>query len=272
MSAKSPLATMVSVVTRPQLAIRPVTVHLDRRITSIYRLIGEDIRRQREDAGVSQRRLASAAGVDQSYLAKVEAATVRASVETLTAISLALGADLSVRLFPNTGPPIRDKTQAVMLEALLRVAHRRWRRFIEVQVVRPVRGVIDLVLHEPGDSTVVALEAQSQMRRLEQQVRWGHAKADALTSSSLARRLWPKDLPTEVSAALLLRSTRANRDLAVEFEELLRAAYPAPTADALASLTCPDRRWPGSAILWADVTDGTARILEHPPRGVRLGR
>ena len=238
----------------------------------MYRNTGEDIRRQREDAGVSQRRLAAAAEIDQSYLARIEAGMGRPSIETLTAISLALGADLGVRLFPNTGPPIRDANQALMLEALLRIAHRRWRRFVEVQVQRPSRGVIDLVLQEPIEAAVVALEAQSQMRRLEQQLRWGHAKADALPSSDIAGRLWPNGEPGQVSTALLLRSTRANRDLAVQFEEVLRSAYPARTSDAVASLTTMDRPWPGSAVLWAEVERGAARLLDGPPRGVRLGR
>lgn len=151
--------------------IRLVTVHLARRVASVYRAIGDDIRRQREDAGISQRRLAAASGVDQSYLAKIELGDARPSIETLTAVSIALGGDFGARIFPNTGPPIRDKIQALMLEAVLRVTHRRWRRFVEVQVQRPSRGVIDLVLHEPAEPALVALEAQSQMRRLEQQVR-----------------------------------------------------------------------------------------------------
>jgi transcriptional regulator with XRE-family HTH domain len=247
------------------------TKALARRVDLVHGAIGEDIRAQRLDAGISQRLLAAAAGVDQSYLGKIEAGSLSPSIATLTAISLALGSDLSVRLYPNTGPPIRDASQALMSEALLKLVHRRWRRFVEVQVRRPSRGVIDLVLHEPAQLAVVALEVQSQMRRLEQQIRWGRAKAEALPSSDIAQSLWPNTPSTPVSSALLLRSTRTNRDLATQFEGVFRAAYPASTSAAIASLTTAESEWPGSVVLWAEIDNGTARILDRPPRGVRLG-
>lgn len=75
-----------------------------------------------------------------------------------------------------------------------------------------------------------------------------------------------------MTSVLLLRSTRANRALAIDFEELMRAAYPALTGDAVASLMSPDRPWPGSAVIWAEVASGTSRLLLGPPRGIRLGR
>ena len=62
------------------------------------------------------------------------------------AIAAALGCDLSVRMFPGTGPRIRDRIQVAMSEALLASLHPRWRAQPEVPVYRPVRGVIDLVL------------------------------------------------------------------------------------------------------------------------------
>lgn len=70
------------------------------------RAFGEDVRRQREDAGVSQRGLARAAGISQSHAAAIEAGTVKASLETYGAISAALGGFVSLRLVPGTGPPI----------------------------------------------------------------------------------------------------------------------------------------------------------------------
>ena len=66
------------------------------------------------------------------------------------AIAAALGCDLSVRMFPGTGPRIRDRIQVAMSEALLASLHPRWRAAPEVPVYRPVRGVIDLVLADPA--------------------------------------------------------------------------------------------------------------------------
>jgi hypothetical protein len=47
-------------------------------------------------------------------------------------------------------------------------------------VHRPVRGVIDLVLEDRDGPDTVAPELQSELRRVEQQVRWANQKADAL--------------------------------------------------------------------------------------------
>jgi transcriptional regulator with XRE-family HTH domain len=134
--------------------------------------MGEEIRRLREDAGLSRRRLAEASGVDPTYLRRVEDGLARATTETYAKVSVALGADLSTRLYPNTGPSIRDRHQARILEALLELLHPRWRPFLEVAVRRPARGWIDAVLHEPAQSLVVATEIQSDLRRIEQRLRW----------------------------------------------------------------------------------------------------
>src|SRR5262249_2603765 len=120
---------------------------------------------------------------------------------------------------------------------------------------------------------IVATEVESSIRRLEQQLRWAHDKADSLPSSTawsiLASTGDPR--PT-ISRLLILRSTRSNREAARMFEATLRADYPARAADIYASLTAGDSPWPGSGILWADVTAGRARILDRPPRGVPVGR
>jgi hypothetical protein len=64
----------------------------------------------------------------------------------------------------------------------------------------------------------------------------------------------------------------ATREIARRFESTMRTAYPARTVDVYRALVEPDRPWPGHGILWADVRGDVVRILERPPRGVRLGR
>ena len=61
----------------------------------------------------------------------------------------------------------------------------------------------------------------------------------------------------------LLTETRA---LVRALPELFRAAYRAPEAEAFRALTSPIEPWPGHALLWAEVSDGSARILDGPPR------
>jgi transcriptional regulator with XRE-family HTH domain len=235
----------------------------------MVRSVGLEIARLREDVGVPGSVLARTAGISPAHLNRVESGRTTASLPTLLAISDALGSDLAVRFYPNTGPRIRDRHQAPILEALLRGLDPRWRSTPEVPVRAPVRGVIDAVLHDPTEPIVVATEIHSEVRRLEQLLRWHAEKAAALTSSEL----WPflsSDAQPALSRLLVLRSTRANRLLVATFEGTLRAAYPASITATLEALTGRGR-WPGPALLWASVGGGTASILRRPPRGVGLG-
>lgn len=233
-----------------------------RRVRMMRGQLANDVRRYREDAGLSLSALADVAGISKSHLHAIEAGSKEARFEPLARVAAALGLDLSVRLYPGTGPLIRDHLQAAMAEALLGIIHERWRPSLEVWVRRPVRGVIDLVLDAQDSAEPrIATEAHSELRRLEQQVRWSGAKANALAEASQRR----------TSRLLLLRNSRHVRAVVAAHAEVIRAAYPARAADAFASLT-GERAWPGDAILWADVDDGHARIRPTPPRGITSGR
>src|SRR5437867_12925772 len=77
-----------------------------KRTDDFFRDFGEDVKRLREDAGVSQRALSKVTDVDQAELSRIETGRVRPTIETCERLSVGLGADLSMRLFPNTGPAI----------------------------------------------------------------------------------------------------------------------------------------------------------------------
>ncbi len=240
-------------------------------VKSVTRAVATDVARQRSDAGISQRRLASEAGINQSFLARIEAGQARPSIETMARLATALGADLSVRLYPNTGPPIRDRHQARMVEALLRLLHPSWRATLEVPVRNPARGVIDTVLHSAVRNVLVAVEVQSELRRVEQQLRWAAEKAESLPSSELWRRV-ARDEPPTISRLLLLRSTRATRALTLDLETTFLTAYPAEPSLVWRALTTADGPWPGDAILWASVEAGAATVLERRPAVRRPAR
>jgi transcriptional regulator with XRE-family HTH domain len=208
--------------------------------------LGEEIRRLREDAGRSQRTVARVAGIARSHLTEIEAGDAEPSVLALERIAMALGADLGVRYFANTGPRIRDHLQVAMSEELLRSLHPRWRATPEVPVYRPVHGVIDLVVEDRDGSTTIETELHSQLRRLEQQGRM-------------------------VSRLLVLRNTQATREAVRAATQTLAAAYPARTGDAVAALQDGDA-WPGPALLWMTLEHGRARLLGASPRGISLGR
>jgi transcriptional regulator with XRE-family HTH domain len=230
----------------------------------LVRRVGGELRQMREDAGVSQAAVARSAGINQPYLSRIEAGNAEPSLEVLLRLGLALGADLGVRYFVNTGPRIRDHLSSAMGTEIAAVLHPRWRMTAEVAVYRPVRGVIDVVLEERDGVVTVETEIHSQLHRIEQQVRWQGQKADGLA-------LLPDQEGRRVSRLLVLRNTQGNRDAVRAARGILASVYPARTADAVASLR-GDAPWPGPAIAWMNVEGGRARLLDRPPRGVMLGR
>ena len=188
----------------------------------------------RLDANVSVAELSRATGVTAGHLWRIEAGQANPSMEVLIAVGVALGADLGVRYFPGPGPRIHDRFQAPMVEALIRSLDPRWRVQLEVPVTKPARGVIDAVLHDTTSPLFVASEVHSDLHRLEQQLRWGHEKAEGVAT--------------------------------------LQAAFPARSADAIAALTTPEARWPGPAVVWIHLHGTRASLMHFPPRGVSFGR
>ncbi len=244
-----------------------------RRLRELDRAIGVQLRTIREDAGARAAAVARSSGISASHLSGIEAGEGDASLDALVAVATALGADISIHVYPGAGIPLRDRFQARMIEELLRSLHPRWGRFLEVPVSTPARGLIDAVLVDRQARLLVAVEAQSELRRLEAQLRWHTEKAAGLARTGIARAaLATSDdgvLP-EIDRLLLLRSTRATRDLATRFEATLAAAYPARARDLLEALAGTEP-WPGSGIAWVEVEGRATRILAGPPRGVRVG-
>lgn len=229
--------------------------------------LGSQLSQLRADAGLSARAVARAAGISPSHLGCVERGTAEASTGVLVAIADVLGADPSIKAYPGTGPMIHDHIQARIVEELVRSTIARWRVFVEVPVRRPARGYIDVVLAERAAPRLVSTELHSDLRRLEQQLRWAQEKATSLPSADLWRQF---DRPPEVSSLLVLRSTARTRQLVDAFAETIRAVFPARPADPHAALT-GDAPWPGSGLLWARVDGRSVTLLAHPPRGVRFG-
>ena len=127
-----------------------------------------------------------------------------------------------------------------------------------------------MVLHDPDGALLVAGEVESRVPRLEQQIRWSNLKSESLPSADLWGFAAAGGTPT-VSRLLVLRSTRATRDLVGELADVVRVAYPAAAAAAYESLV-GRAPWPGAALLWADVERGRATIRPTPPRGILVGR
>lgn len=232
-----------------------------RKAEAITRALAEELRHLRDDCGMSQRSLSERSGVAQSVISRIESAVEVPSIETYARLAGGLGGDLSIRVYPNTGPMIRDRHSARMTEALLRMAHSGLVALPEVGVRNPVRGWIDTLLVDAAAVTLIATEFESMPRRLEQLIRWARAKADAL-SSAVGFPFGLRDPPT-VHRLLVIRDTEANRTLAATFATTLRAAYPADPWQLLAALR-GDAAWPGSACIWAH--EGRAGTVDLRPK------
>jgi len=238
-----------------------------RRLRTTIRTIGNDLFRIRTDLAATQAHVARESGIDRSHLARIEAGTTNASVETLISVATAMGADVSVRIYPGSGPRLTDRHQARMIETLLRRLAPVWRTHLEVPVFRPARAFVDVVFERIDLPLLIVSEAQSTLPRLEQQIRWAAEKAASMESSDL---VGPGPIPT-MSKLLILRSTASTRELARTFQSTLRAAYPARWRDAVASLL-EGAPWPGDAIVWIRIEGDRVDVLDGPPRGVALGR
>jgi transcriptional regulator with XRE-family HTH domain len=242
---------------------RTVERETSRRLRLLTLRIGEDVRRLRLDAGVTLRDVASATGLDASHIARIEKGLTHASLGSLTAIGVALGADLNARFYAGSGPRLHDRFQAPMIEALLRSLSRSWTARLEVPTPASTRGVADIILSARASRLLVIGEAQSELGRLEQQLRWIAEKAKAFEEAERGR--------LRVGRLLILRSTSTTRDLARRFDATLSTAYPARSANVFDALT-EGSDWPGDGIVWMRVEAGMAELLRHPPRGVRVGR
>ncbi|HEX5013328.1 MAG TPA: helix-turn-helix domain-containing protein [Candidatus Limnocylindrales bacterium] len=245
-----------------------IQIGADRGAANVRRKIGEELRRIREDAGLTRATVAERAGIDASYLGDIENGEARAGLEIMFRVAAALDADLSLRVFPNTGPRIRDRLQAPILEALLGLVGPGWERHPEIVVSRPVRGIIDLVIAAPLGGQVVSIEIHSDLHRVEQQIRWAAEKSDALPSSTIWSALAATS-GTATARLLVLRSTSRTRSLVRQFASTFDAAYPADAALVREALADPTVPWPGNGLLWARIAGGVATILPGAPRGVR---
>ena len=236
---------------------------LARRRQALHTYVGRQIRDLRTEAGITQRALAAAVGIDQGHLSRIERGLIQAGIDVLLTIGACLGADLGIRYFPGSGPRLGDRFQAPVVEALMRLLHPRWLRIPEL-AVPTARGFVDLALGLRGADLGIECEVHSELRVLDEILRRHAEKTSALA-----------DLGTvggTISRLLVVRSTQHNRNVVRLYEATLRSAYPGLVTEALAALRGGEQPWPGPTLLWVRVSRGHAEILERPPRGVRVGR
>src|SRR5271157_4979489 len=183
--------------------------------------LGGELRRAREQHGLSQAVVGRAVRLSASQVSRIERARSKhLSIHHIARLLAVVGLDLSARAYP-AGPPIRD---AVHLALLNRLRDRvgpaaAWRFEVPVGRVGDPRAW-DAVL--AVGAARVAVEAETRPRDLQ----------------ALQRRVALKlrDDPGISGVVLLLANTRHNRNLMRESGDALRVDFPLPCEAVLRPL------------------------------------
>ena len=229
------------------------------------------LRDLREERELSQREVGRGPPASIGpWLARAEAGEASLTLDALAGVATVLGAEASVRLYPATGPALRDHIQVRLIETLLAASIRAGSRASRY----PSTG-------RCGASSISCSSSRGAWRgrgrRGAQRDPPGRAPARdgrRRRRTPFLRRAAGRGCPASLAIGrlLLLRSTRATRETLAASPALFRAAYPGRTEDAVAALTEPlphpgacDRlgRSPGSA---------SRVLLGGPPHGASVGR
>ena len=194
------------------------------------------LRQLREDAGLSPARR----GACRRRRGSVRRAGSRTgaqhpSNETLMRLGLVLGADLRVRLYPNTGPLIRDRHQARMLGGAARDRRSALARVHRGRRAAARAGAGSMPCSTSNERTSPSRPSSSPSFGASSSSSGGPPRRPRASRAGTAGT----DLGTEprIDRLLIVRRTRATRAIAADFARQLRAAYPAHPDDALAALT-----------------------------------
>jgi transcriptional regulator with XRE-family HTH domain len=191
-----------------------------RRASDLVSRFGAELRLARRAAGLTQRQLAMLVGVSQPFVSLVELGLRRPDWPTACAMCLAVGHDLSVRLFPSRRIGLRDSGQFADVQDIVVQAHSSWHARMEHPVSRSATDLraADLVLI--GSAEVIHLEVERGIVDFQAQLR----------SAQLKRAALAELLERPVRLVIAIPGTRRMREKVAALEPALRVALPLPSA------------------------------------------
>lgn len=194
--------------------------------------LGDEIRRARTAAGLSQREVGRVAGVAHSTVGRIERSRYPAAdLPMLAVVSAVVGLELRVATYP-AGTPHRDRAHAALLGRVRGLLHPSWEWRLEVPLPNP-GDPRSWDAMARGNGVRVAFEAETGPR----------------DGQELQRRLALKRRDGGVDhVVLVLSDTRGNRSFLNEYRESLQTAFPTPAASVRQALA-EGRAPAGSGIL-----------------------
>jgi transcriptional regulator with XRE-family HTH domain len=181
---------------------------------------GREVREARQDRGLSMRIVGHACRMSESKVSRIERGLCpNVTVRDLAMLHAVVGLDLSLRSFPG-GSPVRDRAQLELLDEFRGRLHPSIGWSTEVPLPAPGdRRAWDAAIQRPGWR--YGIEAETAPR----------------DGQALIRRLMLKTRDGDVDGViLLLRATRATRDLLAAAGGLPTADFPVPGSLALERL------------------------------------
>ena len=180
---------------------------------------GEDLRRARLAASLSQRALGEIAGLSHSAVGRLERGELqRVTVDRIAVVAAALGLGLHIGLFPS-GSPVRDAAHLALIERLRQRVSRtlRWRAEVPIPLPGDLRSA-DVVIDGPSVDEMV--EAETRLDDLQ----------------ALERRVRLKQRDMQIRrVVILVADTRHNRSVLAAHPELVER-FPVSTRACLAAL------------------------------------
>jgi len=187
------------------------------------RRIGEQARLQRITLGLTRAHVARRARVAKSTVERVEDGEIGVQLDTLTAVTVAVGLDLVLSTYPGRSVSLRDTGQLELAKVLLDAAAPYWRGRLEVSAGEHGRSA-DLVLR--GADEVLHVEIERLATDFQAQYRSARGKTEALSAGE--RR--------PVRLVIAVEDTRRNRAALRPHAELIGSQLPGTTREVMATL------------------------------------
>jgi transcriptional regulator with XRE-family HTH domain len=194
--------------------VRDVGTARLRQLASRY---GRELRIARVSAGLTQSRLALAAGVSQQEVSNAERGRADISLRARCQLAAACGHELGWRLYPVATVRLRDSGQLSLAQAIVGAAHPSWHPRLEVPVAPGDPRAADLVLS--SQTEILHIEIERALVDFQAQLR----------SAQLKRELLGQARSQPVRLVIAVPDTRATRARLAPFAQLLAQTSPTPS-------------------------------------------